>query len=100
MEDLRVTGYNALLTPAYLQEELPAVRILFLTDAIFQKAKIFFCHQSKKSEETVHSARQEAAKILRGEDDRLIIIVGPCSIHDVDAAKDYCKCSPPTRIKK
>ncbi|KAJ8658680.1 3-deoxy-7-phosphoheptulonate synthase [Lichtheimia ornata] len=69
MEDLRVTGYNALLTPAYLQEELPA---------------------SKKSEETVHSARQEAAKILRGEDDRLIIIVGPCSIHDVDAAKDYC----------
>ncbi|KAI7878046.1 3-deoxy-7-phosphoheptulonate synthase [Lichtheimia hyalospora FSU 10163] len=69
MEDLRVTGYNALLTPAYLQEELPA---------------------SKKSEETVHSARQDAAKILRGEDDRLIIIVGPCSIHDVDAAKDYC----------
>lgn len=39
----------------------------------------------------MHSARQEAAKILRGEDDRLIIIVGPCSIHDVDAAKDYCK---------
>ena len=39
----------------------------------------------------MHSARQDAAKILRGEDDRLIIIVGPCSIHDVDAAKDYCK---------
>lgn len=90
MEDLRVTGYNALLTPAYLQEELPAVRIL-LWQVVFQKAKIFSPFQSKKSEETVHKARQEAAKILRGEDDRLIIIVGPCSIHDVEAAKDYCK---------
>jgi hypothetical protein len=28
MEDVRITGYNALLTPAFLQEEFPAVRIL------------------------------------------------------------------------
>ncbi|KAI8137643.1 3-deoxy-7-phosphoheptulonate synthase [Fennellomyces sp. T-0311] len=69
MEDLRVTGYNALLTPAYLQEEFPA---------------------SQKSKDTVHKARQEASAILKGEDDRLIVIVGPCSIHDVEAAKEYC----------
>lgn len=31
MEDLRVTGYNALLTPAYLQEEFPAVCICLVT---------------------------------------------------------------------
>ncbi|KAI7856193.1 3-deoxy-7-phosphoheptulonate synthase [Circinella umbellata] len=69
MEDLRVTGYNALLNPIYLQEEFPA---------------------SEKTKETVGKARQEAGAILRGEDDRLIVIVGPCSIHDVDAAKEYC----------
>lgn len=34
-------------------------------------------------------ARQQAAKILRGEDDRLIVIVGPCSIHDPKAALEY-----------
>lgn len=30
MEDLRITGYNALLTPAFLQEEFPAVSIIYL----------------------------------------------------------------------
>ncbi|KAG0172132.1 Phospho-2-dehydro-3-deoxyheptonate aldolase amt16 [Apophysomyces sp. BC1034] len=70
MEDLRVTGYNALLTPDFLQEEFPA---------------------SQKSQETVSLARKEASAILKGEDDRLIIIVGPCSIHDTKAAKEYCQ---------
>ncbi|KAI9289550.1 3-deoxy-7-phosphoheptulonate synthase [Umbelopsis sp. AD052] len=70
MEDLRVTGYNALLTPSFIQEEFPA---------------------SEKSKATVRQARQEAASILRKEDDRLIIIVGPCSIHDTQAAKEYSK---------
>ncbi|ORX61725.1 3-deoxy-7-phosphoheptulonate synthase [Hesseltinella vesiculosa] len=70
MEDLRITGYNALLTPAFLQEELP---------------------MSEQSEQTVSKGRQEASAILTGEDDRLIIIVGPCSIHDTQAAKEYCQ---------
>lgn len=38
---------------------------------------------------TVFEARQACHRILRGEDDRLQVIVGPCSIHDVDAALDY-----------
>ncbi|ORZ05981.1 3-deoxy-7-phosphoheptulonate synthase [Absidia repens] len=70
MEDLRITGYNALLTPTFLQEELP---------------------MSETSQQTVSKARSEASAILRGEDDRLIIIVGPCSIHDTHAAKEYCQ---------
>ncbi|OBZ82497.1 Phospho-2-dehydro-3-deoxyheptonate aldolase, tyrosine-inhibited [Choanephora cucurbitarum] len=70
MEDLRITGYNALLTPAYLQEEFPA---------------------SERSKQTSQQAREECAKILRGEDDRLVVIVGPCSIHDTAAAKEYCQ---------
>lgn len=34
-------------------------------------------------------ARQEAEAIIKGEDDRILVIVGPCSIHDVTAAKEY-----------
>ena len=38
---------------------------------------------------TVYDARQESHKILHGEDDRLIVVVGPCSIHDTKAALEY-----------
>src|SRR5689334_20494744 len=38
---------------------------------------------------TVLKGRSEVQKVLRGEDDRLIVIVGPCSIHDPVAAFDY-----------
>ncbi|KAI1318968.1 3-deoxy-7-phosphoheptulonate synthase [Mortierella claussenii] len=68
MEDLRVTGYSPLLPPQIIQEELP---------------------MSDVSRKVVSLARQQAAKILRGEDDRLIVIVGPCSIHDPKAALEY-----------
>ena len=40
---------------------------------------------------TVAKARRQATRILNNEDDRLLIIIGPCSIHDVDAALDYGK---------
>ena len=68
--DLRVESIRPLLPPAILLEELP------LTDA----AAI-----------TVSRAREEVARILRGEDDRLVVIVGPCSIHDPGAAVDYAQ---------
>ncbi|GAA5801997.1 3-deoxy-7-phosphoheptulonate synthase [Helicostylum pulchrum] len=70
MEDLRITGYNALLTPAFLQEEFPA---------------------SENSQKTSTKARQQCSQVLQGKDDRLIVIVGPCSIHDTEAAKAYCQ---------
>ncbi len=38
---------------------------------------------------TVSTARQRIQAIMRGEDSRLLVIVGPCSVHDVDAAKEY-----------
>lgn len=44
---------------------------------------------TEKSRETVLKGRDDACKILNGEDDRLIIVVGPCSIHDPVAALDY-----------
>ncbi len=41
--------------------------------------------------DVVLRGRDEVAAILRGEDDRLLAIVGPCSVHDVDAALDYAR---------
>ncbi len=40
-------------------------------------------------EQTVLRGRSEIVDILRREDDRLLVVVGPCSVHDVDAAVDY-----------
>ncbi|KAG0014779.1 3-deoxy-7-phosphoheptulonate synthase, partial [Podila clonocystis] len=74
MEDLRVSGYSPLLPPQIIQEELP---------------------MSANSRKVVSLARQQAAKILRGEDDRLIVIVGPCSIHDPRSALEYAKLLKP-----
>jgi 3-deoxy-7-phosphoheptulonate synthase len=67
-QDLRVASYRPLLPPAILLEELP------LTD---------------QGSETVTRGRQDVARILRGEDDRLLVVVGPCSIHDPDAGLEY-----------
>ena len=66
--DLRVESIRPLLPPAILLEELPP------DDAASQ---------------AVSRAREEIARILGGDDDRLVVIVGPCSIHDPDAGRDY-----------
>jgi len=68
--DLRVESIRPLLPPAILLEELP------LTEA---------------AAVTVSRGREEVARILRGEDDRLVVIAGPCSIHDPVAALDYAR---------
>jgi 3-deoxy-7-phosphoheptulonate synthase len=44
---------------------------------------------NREQEETVLRGRSEIVEILRGEDDRLLVVVGPCSVHDVEAAVDY-----------
>ncbi|RVU84761.1 3-deoxy-7-phosphoheptulonate synthase [Leucothrix sargassi] len=67
-DDLRITGMEEVLSPAELMKEFPG------TDKAF---------------ETVYQARQEAHRIIKGEDDRLLVIVGPCSIHDTKAALEY-----------
>lgn len=44
---------------------------------------------NEKASETVYHARNAIHKIIYGEDDRLIVVVGPCSVHDPDAAREY-----------
>jgi 3-deoxy-7-phosphoheptulonate synthase len=46
---------------------------------------------TEKAAKTVYEARQAIHRILHGADDRLIVVMGPCSIHDVKAAKEYAE---------
>ena len=69
-DDLRIAGIRPLLPPAILMDEVP------LTDA---------------ASTTVTLGRQAVARVLAGEDDRLVVVVGPCSVHDVGAAEDYAR---------
>lgn len=45
--------------------------------------------QSDKSKEVVLQARSESAEVVQGRDDRLLVVIGPCSIHDPKAALEY-----------
>lgn len=69
-DDLRIKEIKELTTPAQLIAEVP------LSDAVAS---------------TVSACRQSLHKILHGADDRLIVVMGPCSIHDVKAAKEYAQ---------
>lgn len=68
VSDTRVVAYEPLLTPAALLDELP------LGDAMAA---------------TVERSRAEVRAVLDGADDRLLVVVGPCSVHDLLAALDY-----------
>ena len=67
-DDLRIAGLRPLLPPAILVEEIPLGEL---------------------GSELVARTRRAAGAILRGDDDRLLAIVGPCSIHDPAAAIEY-----------
>ncbi len=67
-DDLRIAELRPLLPPAILIEELPV---------------------TPRAAETVAEARAAASAILAGKDPRLLVVVGPCSIHDPDAALEY-----------
>lgn len=67
-DDLRIKEIKELLPPVALLEKFPA---------------------TEKAAATVAASRQAIHKILKNEDDRLLVVIGPCSIHDVDAAKEY-----------
>ncbi|WP_416260069.1 3-deoxy-7-phosphoheptulonate synthase [Gibbsiella quercinecans] len=64
----RRTRIGSLVTPQTLANRLPATKNLI---------------------DNVTTSRNRIAKILSGEDKRLLVIIGPCSIHDVEAATDY-----------
>ncbi len=68
IDDTRIKAVRALVSPALLLEELP------VTAAI---------------EDVVERSRAAIAAVLQGRDDRLVVVVGPCSIHDHDQAMEY-----------
>lgn len=68
LENRRVTTMRPLVPPACVIAELPV---------------------TPEVHATVTEARDAVADILHGKDDRLVVVVGPCSIHDVTAAMDY-----------
>ena len=47
--------------------------------------------RSEKASATVEQGRQEITDILDHKDHRLLVVVGPCSIHDIDLAKEYAE---------
>jgi 3-deoxy-7-phosphoheptulonate synthase len=67
-EDLRIKGYQPLTAPHLLKQEIPI---------------------SAGAQETVVFGRQRIENILRKQDRRQLVIVGPCSIHDENAALEY-----------
>jgi 3-deoxy-7-phosphoheptulonate synthase len=68
-DDLRITGMSELSPPSHLMREFAA---------------------SPKATLTTAKSRQSIHNILQGKDDRLLVVVGPCSIHDTKAAMEYC----------
>ncbi len=74
LENVNIVAQETLITPAALHEKLPI---------------------TKKAGETIATGRQAVRDILDGKDHRILMVIGPCSIHDVDAAMDYAN-----RLKK
>ncbi len=66
--NLRIKGIRPLISPAILMEQLPL---------------------TQERAELVQQSRRAASRILAGDDDRLLVVVGPCSIHDAGAALEY-----------
>ncbi|KAH9818900.1 hypothetical protein DFH28DRAFT_1080717 [Melampsora americana] len=69
-DDLRIDGYDPLISPLLLRSEIPT---------------------SQTSKKIVGQARKSCADIISGKDHRLIVVVGPCSIHDTEQAIEYAK---------
>ena len=69
-DDVRIREIKELSPPGHILREFPT------TDA---------------AAETTYEARQALHRVLHGADDRLVVVVGPCSIHDYDAAMEYAR---------
>ena len=67
-DDLRIKWTKVVLPPVFLEEELP---------------------ETENASSTVYHARKEICDILAGKDHRLLVVAGPCSIHDTKAAREY-----------
>jgi len=67
-DDLRIKEIKELVPPSHVLREFPI---------------------SEQTAQLTYDTRQAVHRILHGADDRLLVIIGPCSIHDVKAAKEY-----------
>ncbi len=67
-DDIRIKGISELVPPAQVLREFPV---------------------SDAAAEVVHETRRDIHQILHGADDRLLVIMGPCSVHDVVSAREY-----------
>ena len=67
-DDVRIAATKELVSPAQIHEQLPLSEIAAATTA---------------------NSRQAIENIISGQDDRLVVIVGPCSIHDPESAIEY-----------
>ena len=70
LQNVNVAGLDPLIAPGNLERRLPV---------------------SDAAHDTVCGGRQTIEAILRGDDPRLLVVVGPCSIHDPEAALDYAR---------
>jgi len=68
VDDVRIREIKELIPPAHLLREFPT---------------------TPASEAVTFNARTDIHRVLHGADDRLLVVVGPCSIHDVRAAREY-----------
>ena len=69
-DDLRISKLDPLISPAVLSYYLPI---------------------SEKAAGVVSVARSNAENIMKGQDDRVLVVIGPCSIHDTKAAIEYAQ---------
>ncbi|MBU0752577.1 MAG: 3-deoxy-7-phosphoheptulonate synthase AroG [Gammaproteobacteria bacterium] len=70
VDDVRIKEIKELSPPAHILREFPA---------------------SEPAAAATFEARQDIHRILHGSDDRLLVVIGPCSIHDYDAAIEYAR---------
>ena len=69
-DDVRIKEIKELVPPAHVFREYPV---------------------SSRAAQTTYNARQAIHRVLHGADDRLLVVVGPCSIHDFEAAMEYAR---------
>lgn len=70
IDDVRIREIKELVPPAHVLREFPA---------------------TPQAAQTAYDARSGIHRLLHGQDDRLLVVIGPCSIHDTEAAKDYAR---------
>src|SRR5258705_4045921 len=70
VDDVRIREIKELATPAHLLREFPC---------------------SEKTEELTYNTRQAIHRVLHGSDDRVLVIIGPCSMHDPNAGLEYAR---------